>query len=151
MPATINTEDIMPTLLRLCGQAIPRSVEGYDFTPVLRGGPDPSGGATIVRCISPFGEYTRARGGREYRAVRTARHTYVRDLNGPWLLYDNDADPYQLRNLVNRPEHAALQARLEAVLTRKLQEQRDEFRPGSDYIRQWNYTVDPTGTPYYKP
>jgi hypothetical protein len=69
---TINTEDVMPRLLSLCGLPIPESVEGFDFTGAMRGGPDPSGGATVVRCMVPFGEFTCKQGGREYRAVRTA-------------------------------------------------------------------------------
>jgi arylsulfatase A-like enzyme len=150
-PATINTEDVMPTLLSLCGQGIPKSVEGFDFMGAMRGGADPSGGATIVRCISPFGEFLRARGGREYRALRSARHTYVRDLNGPWLLYDNEADPYQLKNLAGLPEHAKLQSELEARLRKKLAEQRDEFRPGREYVAKWRYQVDTNETARYRP
>ena len=151
LAATINTEDVMPTLLSLCGRAIPKNVEGFDFTSAMRGGVDPSGGATIVRCISPFGEFTRSRGGREYRAVRTANHTYVRDLNGPWLLYDNQADPYQSENLVNKPQHAKLQRELELLLKKKLAEQRDEFRPGPEYVAKWGYQVDTNETVRYKP
>ena len=32
-----------------------------------------------------------------------------------------------------------------------LHAQRDEFRPGSDYIRKWNYRVDTNETAIYKP
>ena len=141
----------MPTLLSLCGQNIPKSVEGFDFTGAMRGGVDPSGGAAIVRCLSPFGEFLRHEGGREYRALRTATHTYVRDLKGPWLLYDNAADPYQLKNLAGLPQHAKLQGALEARLQKKLAEQRDEFRPGPEYVAQWGYQVDTNGTVRYAP
>ena len=143
---TINSEDLMPTLLGLCGKPVPKSVEGFDFTGYLRGGADPSGGTTVIRCISPFGEFTRAQGGREFREVRGARYTYVRDLTGPWLLYDNEKDPLQLDNLVGKPEHAELQAGQEALLKRKLAEQHDEFLPGADYIAKWGYKVDASGT-----
>lgn len=149
--ATINTEDVMPTLLGLCGLPIPPSVEGLDFSGAMRGGADPSGGATVLRCISPFGEFTRARGGREYRAVRTVSHTYVRTLQGPWLMYDNVADPFQTNNLAGQPAFAPLQARLDALLSDKLKAQRDEFRPGPEYIRQWKYLVDTNETAPYKP
>jgi arylsulfatase A-like enzyme len=146
---TINSEDMMPTLLGLCGKPIPKSVEGFDFTGYLRGGEDPSGGATIIRCMTPFGEYTRARGGREYREVRSARYTYVRDLTGPWLLYDNEKDPLQLDNLVGKPEYAKLQAEQDALLKGKLASQNDEFLPGAAYIAKWGYKVNPSGTiPY---
>lgn len=151
LDATINTEDVMPTLLRLCGVAAPPGVEGLDFTGCLRGGPDPSGGAAVIQCPSPFGEYTRAVGGKEYRAVRTRRFTYVRDLQGPWLLFDNEKDPYQLTNLAGRPDYAAEQAALEATLVRKLAEAGDEFRPGADYLARWGYQVNATGTMPYTP
>ncbi len=143
---TINTEDVMPTLLGLCGVTIPKSVEGFDFTGYLRGGKDPSGGVAIVQCDAPFGEYGRRTGGKEYRCIRTARHTYVRELEGPRLLFDNEKDPWQLDDLVGRPEHAELQARMEAMLQEKLAAQHDEFRPAAEYIAKWNYTVDASGT-----
>ena len=148
---TINTEDVMPTLLRLCGVAAPKSAEGLDFTGYLRGGADPSGGSTIVQCPSPFGEYTRAVGGREYRALRTKRFTYARELSGPWLLFDNENDPFQLNNLVGQPAFAAEQARLETELQRKLAAAHDEFRPGADYLAKWGYQVDASGTMRYTP
>jgi arylsulfatase A-like enzyme len=150
LAAPFNTEDIMPTLLGLSGIAIPKSAEGLDYTAHLRGGPDPSGGATVIQCPSPFGEWVRAKGGKEYRGVRTARHTYVRDLSGPWLLFDNEADPYQMTNLVNKPENAKLQAELDALLTKKLKERGDDFLPGQDYIAKWGYKVDAGGTMPYK-
>lgn len=147
---TINIEDWMPTLLGLCGLPVPASVEGLDFSGYLRGGADPSGGAALLACVSPFGEWQRDRGGREYRALRTARYTYVRGLDGPWLLFDHDTDPLEQRNLVGRSEHAALQARLDAQLRERLAKVRDDFRPGSDYIAKWGYTVDAKGTVPYK-
>jgi arylsulfatase A-like enzyme len=139
----------MPTLLRLCGQPIPKSVEGLDFTGYLRGSEDPSGGAAVVQCPSPFGEFRRPMGGREYRGVRTQRYTYVRDLNGPWLLFDNETDPAQLTNLVGRPERADLQAQLDRQLSRKLAAAHDDFHPGPDYIAKWGYKVDASGTMPY--
>jgi arylsulfatase A-like enzyme len=148
--ATMNTEDVMPTLLGLCGVPVPRSVDGLDFTACLRGGDDPSGGAALIQCVSPFGEYARATGGREYRGIRTRKHTYVRDLNGPWLLFDHEADPWQLDNLVGRPEHADLQSRLDLQLKQKLAAQRDEFRPGPEYIAKWGYKVNARGTVDYR-
>jgi arylsulfatase A-like enzyme len=144
--APINTPDLMPTLLGLSGVAIPKSVQGEDFSAVIRGAPSPDDHPVLITCPTPFGEWVRAKGGREYRGVRTVRHTYVRDLNGPWLLYDNEADPYQLDNLVNRPVHAALQARLEGELQKLLKKTNDDFQPGPTYIARWGYTVDASGT-----
>ena len=151
LDAPINSEDLMPTLLGLCGVPIPKSVEGLDYTRYMRGGKDPGDGATVIACVSPFGEWVRQKGGKEYRGVRTTRHTYVRDLNGPWLLYDNKADPCQTNNLVNLPKHAKLQTKLDGILSRKLKERRDAFLPGDAYIKQWGYKVDANGTVPYTP
>jgi len=83
--------------------------------------------------------------------VRTTRYTYVRDLNGPWLLYDNQIDPCQTNNLANQPKYSKLQSKLEAALARKLKERHDEFLPGDAYIKKWGYEVDANGTVPYKP
>lgn len=145
----INTPDIMPTLLALCGIEIPDTVEGADFSDFLKGRSHAPSSAALIACPSPFGQWTRKRGGREYRGVRTARYTYTRDLNGPWLLYDNVRDPYQLHNLCNEPAYARVQEELENILDRKLKETHDEFRSGWDYIKQWAYEVNASGTVVY--
>jgi arylsulfatase A-like enzyme len=145
LDAPINSPDFMPTLLGLCHVAIPQTVEGIDYSRYLKGGANPSDGATLISCIAPFGESGRDKGGREYRGIRTARYTYVRDLNGPWLLFDNQVDPCQLQNLVGKSKHAKLQTELEKVLARKLTEAKDEFLPAQTYVQKWGYTVDATG------
>jgi hypothetical protein len=73
----------------------------------------------------------------------------VRDLTGPWLLYDNVEDPCQLKNLCNNSAKAELQRELDNMLTQKLEQTKDEFLPAQQYIRKWSYTVDETGTVPY--
>ncbi len=157
--ALIDAPDIMPTLLGLSGLAIPGTVEGLDYSGYLQSGEDPSdtgpyglvwGGAALLMCPQPFGQWSAPRhGGREYRGLRTHRYTYTRTLDGPWLLFDNEHDPYQLENLVEAPAHAALVRELDDRLQRRLDAQGDEFLPGLEYIRRWGYPVDETGTVPY--
>ena len=104
-----------------------------------------------LTCVAPFGEYERLKGGREYRGVRTARHTYIRDLAGPWLLFDNETDPYQQHYLLGDPAAAQLQSDLDAQLQRKLKASADAFLPGADYIAKWGWPVDAKGTVPYTP
>ena len=143
----INTPDIMPTLLGLSGIAIPKSVEGKDFSGVIKGTQPPDNDAVLIMCPVPFHQWGYKRGGREYRGVRTRRYTYVRDINGPWLLYDNQTDPYQLENLCNNPEYAQIQQKLEKMLSRKLKETNDKFLPGPEYMAMWDYQWDGTDGP----
>ncbi|MDR3406073.1 MAG: sulfatase [Chthoniobacter sp.] len=146
LDAPTNSEDFMPTLLGLCGLPIPKTVEGLDYSKYLHGGANPGDGATVLLCAAPFGEWDRRKGGKEYRAVRTTRYTFVRDLEGPWLLFDDQEDPLQMHNLVGDPGHAALQAELDATLKRKLKERGDEFLPADAYIKKWGWEVDANGT-----
>ena len=141
-----GTPDIMPTLLGLCGLTIPSGVEGKDFSASLAGKSKVDNDAALIECPSPFGQWDRKKGGKEYRGIRTRRHTYVRSLKGPWLLFDNAKDPYQQNNLVNTPEAASLQAELDAKLMAMLKENGDEFKHGSEYIAKWGYKPNEYGT-----
>ena len=145
-----NTPDIMPTLLGLAGIAPPRTVEGTDYSGVLMGRRPADNDAALICCIAPFGEWTRQQGGREYRGLRTRRYTYVRDLKGPWLLYDNQADPYQQTNLAGNADQADLQKTLDDQLNQVLAARKDKFLPGADYIKQRGHKTDKEGTVGYK-
>jgi len=148
--ALIDAPDIMPTLLGLCDISIPDTVEGLDFSEHIEGGDDPSDGASLLICLQPFGQWTVAQhGGREYRGLRTKRYTYVRDLQGPWLLYDNAADPYQMRNLVQDEDAANIRDELDMWLQEKLDRAGDQFLSGAEYLEKWGYRVDETGTVPY--
>jgi arylsulfatase A-like enzyme len=146
----ICSVDITPTLLGLCGLDIPDSVEGLDYSGLLRGGGSPGDDIALASCPSPFGQWRRCIGARECRGVRTKRYTYVRHLDGPWFLFDNETDPFQMENLCNCPQHKDLQADLDAALDRKLRQANDEFLSGWDYIRKWGYVTDADGTIPYR-
>jgi len=148
--ASIDVIDHMPTLLGLAGAPIPESVEGRDFSGYLADG---SAGfradEALLACPHPFGQWNRDEGGREFRGVRTERYTYVRDLDGPWLLFDNANDPYQTINRVDDPACRSVREALEERLRALLDARGDGFRPGMEYIREWGYPVDATGTVPY--
>ena len=148
--ALINSPDLMPTLLGLCDIPVPASVEGLDFSSHIRkGAPDPADGAALLACYHPFGEWSRQSGGREFRGLRTRRHTYTRTLDGPWQLFDNQEDPWQQRNLVDDPASRAIRDQLDERLDAMLEQRGDKFLHGDEYIRQWGYTVDESGTVPY--
>ncbi len=132
----INAPDIMPTLLGMCGIRIPSSVEGSDFSGLIAGGAAPRGSdSAFINLAVPINE-ARRHGFAEYRGLRTERYTYVRSIRGPWLLYDNQSDPYQMRNLCGRGEHKQLQSQLDGALNARLAERRDDFLPASEYLRR---------------
>jgi len=149
--ALLNTPDIMPTLLGLSGLTTPKSVEGTSFAKFFQGKQKSAPAETLISCVQPFGQWTRARGGKEYRGIVTQRYTYTRDLNGPWQLFDNEKDPYQMDNLVGKSESSKLQADLDKRLTKVLRARKDKFLPGLEYVKKWGYVIDETETvPYNK-
>ncbi len=154
----INTPDLLPTLLGICGIDIPDSIDGTDYSNYIcdfvdtsrSHGEKPNDIATsaLLACHSPFGQFARDVGGREYRGIRTPRYTYVRDLDDPWLLYDNEIDPFQLENLVNEKSNRSLIESLDKALSDKLAQHDDALVPGIELLEQFGYAddVDETGT-----
>ncbi|MBN2775843.1 MAG: sulfatase [Prolixibacteraceae bacterium] len=137
--AMINVEDVMPTLLGFSSIEIPETVEGFDYSGYIKGGGNPGDTVTLITCVQPFGQWSRNKGGKEYRGLRSFRYTYVKNLNGPWLFFDNQADPFQMNNLIDNEQYAGLIKSFDQLLTKKLEEHNDEFLPGMEYVKKWNY------------
>ncbi len=147
----ISTEDLYPTLLGLCNIPVPNSVQGKDLSPIIM---DPAKSeqterSALIATYWPFSEWPKSKGGREYRGIRTRQYTYVRALRGPWLFYDNLADPYQLRNLCDKPKYRTVQEGLELLLREELKENADEFLPGEEYLKKLHYRVEKSGAAPY--
>ncbi len=138
----MSTPDIMPTLLGLAGITCPEAVEGQNRGAWILGDEPDTDRAVLIECPVPFHQWNYKRGGREYRGLRTTRYTYVRDLQGPWLLYDNQFDEFQQHNLIGTAEYADVQQNLEQQLENALQTRGDAFLSGEHYMQTWNYDWD---------
>ncbi len=122
----LGTVDIAPTLAGWLGWKVPSQWEGRDLSAAVHHADDES------VFIANHGCYDEAvmQHISEWRGVRTARYTYAETVGRrPWLLFDNQADPFQLQNLVNDDRHAALQTRLRTMLDQWLQRTGDPFLP----------------------
>jgi len=87
----------------------------------------------------------------EYRGIRSNRYTYVRNLAGPWLLFDNQTDPFQQHDLTDEPEQAGLRRDLDARLDAALKQAGDTFQPRQHYLDKWGYTLAPHAGVSYAP
>jgi arylsulfatase A-like enzyme len=132
----MDAPDIMPTVLGLCDVEIPETVEGQDFSSQLLGAVSAEADPSAFLSAAVSFAILRAQGLPAYRGVRTPRYTYVRSIRGPWMLYDNDEDPYQLSNLIVQPAYVDLQGDLEAKLQGWLERLNDEFLPGHVYLER---------------
>ena len=140
-----NVVDIMPTLLGLAGVPIPDTAEGLDHSPAVRGEDFVGNEAAYTMSIAPFAEYR----GQPWRGLRTTRYTYARNLEGPWLLYDNESDPYQLDNLVNSPSHEDLRNEIDRMLEEMMRERGDELLPAQAFLDKFGYEVNKVGAVPY--
>ena len=100
--------------------------------------------------VLPFGQWSRKKGGKEYRGIRTTQFTYVRDLKGPWLLFDDRNDPYQKENLIKNKKYYAIIKHYDKLLQERLVADNDKFLTGSAYLKLYKYPpVDENGTIKY--
>lgn len=139
----LNVPDVMPTLLTLMGVERPETVEGRDLSGAVlgTGGLEPTS-AYIANPMSFPGD---RHDGIEWRGVRTKTHTYVERLDGPWLLYDNARDPWQMTNLIGDPAQADIQEGLAAELRSWMERIGDDGAPKQVWAERLGYTINERG------
>jgi len=134
--ALISTVDFAPSLLTLMDIAPDVAMEGTDLSALILGRQADAPSAVLLMDLVTVDEGL-DQGLREWRGIRTARHTYARWADGrPWLLIDNSTDPLQLNNLIEDPAAAGLRARLDAQLQGRLQRLGDRCEPWDELIRR---------------
>lgn len=121
--APVGLVDMMPTLLGAAGVPIPSGVEGSDLGALLRGGESGAPAEQYINFPCMAGNFSL----REWRGIVTRRHTYVCTREGPWMLFDDCADPFQLANLVGDPAQASVRDDLDARTRKWLQRTGDRF------------------------
>ncbi len=134
--------DLAPTLLGLAGLA-PIGGYGQDLSDRLRTGADLRPELIIGNWVSCDNGYDQGIG--EWRGLISDELTYARTVDGePWLLYDDRADPWQLRNLVDDPASADRVAVADARLGALLAETGDPFHSAElllaevGMVEDWN-------------
>jgi arylsulfatase A-like enzyme len=129
--APVHTEDLFATFVGLAGGRAAPAAPRVDLAPFLRGAtPEPARDGVLLEFV------TETRPGRGYyherwRGIRGVRHKYtvLGDSAGarPWQLFDLDADPFEMRNLLEVPGHEALAGRMHRALADLLEASGDDF------------------------
>jgi arylsulfatase A-like enzyme len=127
----LNTPDIAPTLLAMAGLDVPAEMEGHDLSAAAFGRKAPEPDCSLLQGV---GHTYQWKNGAEWRAVRDKRYTYARYLvDGKEHLYDNQADPYQKKNLVDDKNHQPLLKKMQKLMQKKMDDINDDFLPFTDY------------------
>ncbi|MEK7404067.1 MAG: sulfatase [Acidobacteriota bacterium] len=126
--------DHLPTLASLCGLRTPGIVNGMDLSTHALGRKGPERDAALMMNFVSHWDFPETNTEwPEWRGLRTRQHTYVKWLSGAEELYDNLADPYQMRNLFDGRSAPEAMTRLRGRLGDLLRETRDGFPPGASY------------------
>ncbi|MCZ2148821.1 MAG: sulfatase [Bryobacterales bacterium] len=138
--------DHLPTLLSLAGVRSPYTqIDGMDLSGAALGRPAPERDAVLMMNYSSHWDYFHSEWPwPEWRAVRTGRHTYVKWYSGEEQLFDNPADPYQMRDLSKTA--GSLLKQLRSRLAALLKEAHDDFRPGHGYAEWFDAERNVRGT-----
>jgi len=133
--ACLNTPDIMPTLLSMAGLPVPRKVEGMDLSHCAFGQSGPEPEAAFMQNTGACAVWE---DGHEWRALRSKQYTYaIYRKDRKELLFDNLADPYQLHDLAECPEHTAILNHFRALLRKRMKELDDTFEASTWYRDHW--------------
>ena len=133
--ATINTPDLMPTMLGLAGLTAPGEVEGMDLSHTCLGKPGPEPPFAFMQGM---GHTFLWRDGHEWRAIRDKRFTYARYLiDGKECLFDNRQDPQQTKNLIGDPFYAGIHRNMKDAMETKMKDLGDEFKKVTWYRDNW--------------
>lgn len=119
-PMVMNI-DLASTLLELAGTQPARPLHGLSVLPLLRGETPADWRTSIL--VEYYTDTVFQRIDRMgYKAVRTDRYKYINylELSGMDELYDLETDPYELDNVIDDPEYAAILEEMKIELQRLL-------------------------------
>ncbi len=131
--------DFAPTLLSLCGLAVPEEMQGTDLSAVARGERESGPDSAYFQIFGPF------HGGgveRAWRGVRTDRYSYARWESGPWVLYDLNRDPYEMKNLAEDEGSRGIAEEMDRKLAAWMK------RTGDSWSLDWTAPVEDGGRLY---
>lgn len=128
--ALLAPVDMMPTVLSFAGVRCP-DVDGKDISSAAMGDDKDMQDAVLIMKSIPLSTNWIVNGNGAWRGVRTKRYTYARksDSKQPWMLFDNNKDPFQLKNLVDDPAWADLRKKLDKKTDELLAEAGDPEDP----------------------
>jgi len=118
---TVLSIDLAPTLLALGGAKLPEKIHGKSLVPLISGDQSFQPHSSFV--IEHFSDNVFPRmANMGYQAVRTDRWKYIHyvELPNSDELYDLQADPYELNNLISEPSAQSTLADLKLNLQRLL-------------------------------
>ena len=131
----LSTVDIMPTILSLMDLPVPKDAEGMALGHCALGAKGPEPDAALGQNTGACAAW---KDGHEWRSLRDKRYTYaIYRVDKSELLFDNVADPYQMKNLAGDPGHKDTMQRFRGMLAEKMAALNDTFAKCTWYRDNW--------------
>ncbi len=112
----VQNVDLAPTFLELAGAPVPAEMHGTSLVPLLRGEHPADWRRSLYY---RYYEFPGVHAVPRHLGVRTECHKLIHyDELDEWELFDLEADPHELRNVIADPDYAGVRAELEAELER---------------------------------
>jgi arylsulfatase A-like enzyme len=123
----VQNIDFAPTFLELAGVKPPREMQGVSLVPLLRG--DKPGNWRNALYYHYY-EYPAEHAVRRHYGIRTDRYKLIHFYNDvdEWELYDLEADPHEMNNLIDNPSYD----KIERHLRKRLAQLRKEYNVPED-------------------
>lgn len=141
--ALVSQIDLLPTFLDLAGIEQPDSLHGQSLRPIFE---DPEAKLHDHVFVSfnrfainhdQFGAFY------PIRCVCNERYKLAINLLDQDELYDLEAGPHEIQNLINDPAHAAIRNQLHELIVEEMDRIRDPFRAFEWANRPWNQIRKP--------
>jgi len=137
--ALLSHVDLCPTLLSLCQIAVPGHLQGTDLSDVVLGKRESGPDSAYFQIFGPYhGDGTP----RAWRGVTTGRYMYARGESEPWVLYNLEKDPYELKNLATDPSASIIRKEMEERVAGWMK------RVGDSWSLDWTEPVEDGGSLY---
>lgn len=131
--------DMPPTLLALAGLDVPEEMQGADLSRVALGETTEGPEAVLLQIFVPYkGDAILA----PWRGIITKDHTYARYKNAPWVLFDDQADPQQMKNLATDATSNEVREKLDTHLAALMK------KHGDSWTHNFNEPVEEDGRLY---
>jgi arylsulfatase A-like enzyme len=130
LDALFSHIDAVPTLLGLCGVAIPETMEGFNYAPYLQGKSKKTPDETMLMIYTK----TELDEWDCWRGLRTRRFKYARFKDKPWVLYDLQADPFEQHNLAGSAAHRKTIGRFDAMIEKHMDRVKDNWKELEDWL-----------------
>jgi uncharacterized sulfatase len=138
-PTLVSHIDLLPTMLELAGLEVPPIMQGQSLVPVLEGKEDLDK-SVVVEFERYEIEHDSWGGFQPVRCMLSRNFKLVINLLHTDELYDLEADPAEIHNLIDHPGYVEVRNRMHDQLLTWMYEQRDPFRGPVWERRPWRET-----------